>query len=77
MPVVVSELYELSSLVRNVDAGFVLEDRKNFDELRVWLANDEELYESGKRGEVFFKHKSLENMNKLSEAVLCLTERSF
>jgi glycosyltransferase involved in cell wall biosynthesis len=77
LPVVVSGLYELSSLVRNVNAGFVLEDRKNFDELRVWLGNDEELYESGKRGEVFFKHKSLENMNKLSDAVLCLTERSF
>ena len=28
LPVVVSGLYELSSLVRNVDAGFVLEDRK-------------------------------------------------
>ncbi len=72
LPVVVSELYELSTLVRKVDAGFVLGVSKSFDELGVWLANDEELHESGKRGEAFFKRKSSENMNKLSDVVSCL-----
>ena len=77
LPVVVSELYELSTLVRKVDAGFVLDDCKSFDELGVWLADDEGLYESGKRGEVFFKQKSLENRNKLSDAVSPLLDRYY
>ena len=68
LPVVVSELYELSTLVRKVDAGFVLDVSKSFENLGSGLLMMKDFMNQA-NGEKYSSNKSLENRNKLSDAV--------
>ena len=74
LPVITSELAEMSSLIRKVNGGFVLDGNQNVEELRMWLGDDDELLESGKRGQAFFESESLKNTNNLSDVVSHLIE---